>query len=94
MNPIESKLYLDSFLDNNIQYNLSDYHPKEKPTSIFLTGSTGFLGIHLLAELLSSSKASIHCLVRGLDADDGRRRIIEKMGSSSFCVEVALKNKM
>ncbi len=88
MNPIESKLYLDSYLDNNIQYNLSDYHPKEEPTAIFLTGSTGFLGIHLLAELLSSSKASIHCLVRGLDADDGRRRIIEKMQQGSLWKEV------
>ncbi|MDQ5910344.1 MAG: Thioester reductase protein [Pseudomonadota bacterium] len=82
MNPIESELYSDSFLDENIKYNFSNYHLKEDPSAIFLTGSTGFLGIHLLAELLTCSKASIYCLVRGADADAGRRRIVEKMQQS------------
>ncbi|CAK7243458.1 MAG: putative NRPS-like protein biosynthetic cluster [Sporothrix thermara] len=33
-------------------------------TDIFLTGATGFLGAFLLAELLSTTSATIHCLVR------------------------------
>ncbi|CAK7225884.1 putative NRPS-like protein biosynthetic cluster [Sporothrix curviconia] len=33
-------------------------------TDIFLTGATGFLGAFLLAELLASTSATIHCLVR------------------------------
>lgn len=33
-------------------------------TDIFLTGATGFLGAFLLAELLATTSATIHCLVR------------------------------
>jgi len=32
---------------------------------ILLTGATGFLGIHILAELLSDASEKIYCLVRG-----------------------------
>jgi thioester reductase-like protein len=42
--------------------------PKRK---LFLTGSTGFLGVHLLAELLEKTSAEIHCLVR---CDEGTAR--------------------
>lgn len=77
MNLLESELYSDSLFDKNIQYRSLDYHPKEEPAAIFLTGSTGFLGVHLLAELLSRSKALIYCLVRGADA--GQRKIVKEM---------------
>jgi len=39
----------------------------EKPTAIFLTGATGFVGIHLLQELLDTTTADIYCLVRAQD---------------------------
>ena len=32
---------------------------------VLLTGATGFLGIHVLAELLSHRKTKVYCLVRG-----------------------------
>jgi thioester reductase-like protein len=44
---------------------------------VLLTGSTGFLGIHLLRELLMSSAARVHCLVRARDTADARRRIMQ-----------------
>ncbi|MEU4805395.1 amino acid adenylation domain-containing protein [Actinosynnema sp. NPDC023587] len=34
------------------------------PHRVLLTGATGFLGAHLLAELLTRSDAEVHCLVR------------------------------
>jgi FlaA1/EpsC-like NDP-sugar epimerase len=34
---------------------------------VFLTGATGFLGAHLLRELLDRTDARIHALVRGRD---------------------------
>ncbi len=42
---------------------------------IFLTGSTGFLGSHLLAELLARTSARVHCLVRAPDAESALRRL-------------------
>ncbi|HCA08731.1 amino acid adenylation domain-containing protein [Chryseobacterium sp.] len=39
----------------------------ENPKTIFLTGVTGFVGIHLLQELLDTTDADIYCLVRAQD---------------------------
>jgi len=39
----------------------------KNPKSIFLTGVTGFVGIHLLQELLDTTSADIFCLVRAQD---------------------------
>jgi amino acid adenylation domain-containing protein len=43
---------------------------------LLLTGSTGFLGTFLLAELLRQTNAIICCLVRATDAAAARQRII------------------
>nr|WP_315031719.1 amino acid adenylation domain-containing protein [uncultured Chryseobacterium sp.] len=45
------------------------FDPKqlETPVAIFLTGVTGFVGIHLLQELLDTTNADIYCLVRAQD---------------------------
>jgi len=39
----------------------------DDPREVLLTGATGFLGAFVLAELLASTRATVHCLVR---ADD------------------------
>jgi amino acid adenylation domain-containing protein/thioester reductase-like protein len=49
----------------------------QRPREILLTGSTGFLGIHLLQELLSGSVARVFCLVRARGGSDARRRITQ-----------------
>lgn len=35
--------------------------------NVLLTGSTGFIGIHILGELLANTKATVYCLVRNKD---------------------------
>jgi thioester reductase-like protein len=45
------------------------------PREVFLTGATGFLGVHLLAELLASTPARVHCLVRAPDEASGHARL-------------------
>jgi thioester reductase-like protein len=50
-------------------------HYPTRPARIFLTGATGFLGAFLLNELLQRTDATVHCMVRCADLEDGRRRI-------------------
>jgi polyketide synthase PksN len=46
---------------------------------VFLTGATGFLGIHVLAELLNAdSRAQACCLVRAANEDQGLQRILKQ----------------
>ena len=47
----------------------------------FLTGATGYLGAHLLHELLRRTPARVHCLVRAATPGEGGRRIREHLES-------------
>ena len=46
--------------------------------NVLLTGATGYLGIHILRELIDSDAQNIYCLVRGksLEAAEGRLRTL------------------
>jgi phthiocerol/phenolphthiocerol synthesis type-I polyketide synthase E len=44
-----------------------------------LTGATGYLGAYLLHELLRSTPARVHCLVRASTPEEGARRIREQL---------------
>ncbi|BBC29267.1 hypothetical protein SGFS_005610 [Streptomyces graminofaciens] len=46
-----------------------------EPGEIFLTGATGFVGAFLLRDLLRSTDATVHCLVRAEDETAARRRL-------------------
>ncbi|PSB67484.1 hypothetical protein C7B61_05920 [filamentous cyanobacterium CCP1] len=46
-----------------------------EPTSILLTGATGFLGAFLLQELLEQTPADIYCLVRAEDLESAAERL-------------------
>lgn len=47
-----------------IKATQADIEGYQNPTTILLTGATGFLGAHLLRELLMETDARIYCLVR------------------------------
>ncbi|WPO89274.1 amino acid adenylation domain-containing protein [Chryseobacterium sp. HR92] len=47
----------------------------ENPSAIFLTGATGFVGIHLLQELLDTTHANIYCLIRAQDEFQAMEKI-------------------
>lgn len=47
----------------------------ESPNAVLLTGATGYYGAYALVELLTRTRADIHCLVRASDAAAGRARL-------------------
>lgn len=55
-----------------------------KPTRILLTGATGFLGSHLLLDLLRRSDAHIVCLVRAADDETAGNRLGEALNRFSL----------
>ena len=49
----------------------------EGPQQVLLTGVTGFLGFHLLDQLLSLTTARVHCVVRGANQEEVRAKFKE-----------------
>ncbi len=61
-----------------LQWNLPQYAPEVKRDSlcnVLLTGATGFLGIHVLKELLDNESGHIYCLVRHGDYENSEIRL-------------------
>jgi amino acid adenylation domain-containing protein/thioester reductase-like protein len=50
------------------------------PGEVLLTGATGFLGAHLLSELLAATGARVHCLVRARDENAALARLRRAAG--------------
>jgi amino acid adenylation domain-containing protein/thioester reductase-like protein len=70
----ESELRVPGRLDADPR---SGWPSWRKPPEILLTGSTGFLGTHLLRELLDATTARVWCLVRAKDGSDALARIAD-----------------
>lgn len=78
----------DEFLDLEAEASLA---PEIVPTAsavinvaeakaLLLTGSTGFLGVFLLAELLEKTQAKIYCLIRAVDEQEALIRLQRQIG--------------
>jgi len=66
----DSELHIDFSVDK-----LPDSAILSNPKNVFLTGVTGFVGSHLLEELLQNTAAKIYCLVRASSPEEGLQRI-------------------
>ncbi len=65
-------------IDAILQHNNVDMFLRGKRQElghVLLTGATGYLGIHVLNELIASDARTITCLVRGKDRHDAERRL-------------------
>ncbi|MFE2753904.1 type I polyketide synthase [Actinosynnema sp. NPDC059335] len=49
------------------------------PREVLLTGATGFLGAFLLRDVLRTTAARVHCVVRAADPADGLARIADNL---------------
>lgn len=78
--PKKSNLYKRA-IKNNVYFKFKEnYLPKViKHKNILLTGSTGYLGIHILAELIKTTNADIYCIIRNKDNQSGLERLTKKI---------------
>ena len=68
-------------INNLLQRNTLDNYRKgerQQLGNVLITGATGYLGIHILRELIDSDAENIYCLVRGksLEAAESRLRTL------------------
>ena len=70
---LETRLKDDARL--GVGFTLAKGTPAKIAEEVLLTGATGFLGAHLLRELLNTSDARIHCLVRARDTNEATRKL-------------------
>ena len=77
---MKSKHPLHKVLKENIYYNFDNDFSDEKVTmeNILLTGATGYLGIHILYDLIKNTNTNIYCLIRDKNNVDATDRIINK----------------
>jgi thioester reductase-like protein len=66
-------------LDDDIHPAAQTAAVTDDPREVFLTGATGFLGAFLLRDLMRSTTATIHCLVRADSAGQALERIRSNM---------------
>lgn len=82
---INDTLYTENLeIDNlkeDIYYEFNDKEPSGKIefNNVLLTGATGFLGIHILNELIKNTKANVYCLIRDKDGINGKERLKKKI---------------
>ncbi|WP_330961494.1 amino acid adenylation domain-containing protein [Photobacterium sp. 53610] len=71
------ELHQDVKLPSDVQINPTfELKQITAPQSILLTGATGFVGSHLLAELLRTTASQIVCLVRATSAETAMARLL------------------
>ncbi|KTD07264.1 non-ribosomal peptide synthetase [Legionella jamestowniensis] len=74
----KEKLEQDVVLDSAIK-PLPDSPCVQHPQSILLTGAAGFVGAHLLDELLKKTDAIIYCLIRAATVDEALEKLTGKL---------------
>ncbi|MGB3204152.1 MAG: amino acid adenylation domain-containing protein [Crinalium sp.] len=77
-------LNAEAILDPEIRPHTPTNQITTNPTSILLTGATGFLGAYLLDELLQQTQADIYCLVRAANFEAGKQRIQSSLETYSL----------
>lgn len=86
--PVQPDLARDAVLADDIVPHAPYRAPDAGPQHVFLTGATGFLGTHLLADLLHKTQAQVHCLVRAATPPAGHARLAAALKAHGLWQEV------
>ena len=74
----EAAMFDYTAINNLLQRNTLDnfrHGERQQLGNVLLTGATGYLGIHILRELIDSDAPNIYCLVRGKSQDKAESRL-------------------
>ncbi|TQR30873.1 amino acid adenylation domain-containing protein [Lysinibacillus sphaericus] len=74
----ENNIHIDK-QENNTKWDTLIHASQQKPRCILLTGGTGFLGSHILEQLLLLPDTVIYCLVRNQKQTSMENKVREKM---------------
>lgn len=93
---VEAVLLKDAELPFDFEIHVQpDPQVLVKPSHIFLTGVTGFVGSHLLEELMDKHPgATIYCLVRAQDKESGLERIKSTFNKFSLVWNPAYESRI
>jgi amino acid adenylation domain-containing protein/thioester reductase-like protein/non-ribosomal peptide synthase protein (TIGR01720 family) len=80
-NQLQSKLEEEkqAYIERIEQEQFDDLNLKKDYKNILLTGATGYLGAHLVPELLENTEAVLYFLVRGVTHEDAQERLKNKL---------------
>lgn len=78
--PKHSNLYKRTLKDN-IYFNFKENFSNKKISAknILLTGATGYLGIHILAELIKHTNSNVYCIIRNKNSIASKDRLLKKL---------------
>jgi len=81
----ESDLLSENFPSIDLEYDKTPPTPMSVPMgNVLLTGATGFLGTHLIGELLKSTTCKIYCLMRGQESETRLKSLLKFYFSESL----------
>ncbi|MFI6549436.1 amino acid adenylation domain-containing protein [Streptomyces prunicolor] len=86
-------LLADTALDPGIRPGISRA-PDDVPRRILLTGATGFVGVHLLAQLLTGTRAEIVCTVRASDQAEATTRIRKALERHGIALDERARHRV
>nr|WP_298143389.1 non-ribosomal peptide synthetase [uncultured Pseudomonas sp.] len=72
-----------------LQFDGQSEMPRAKPRAVLVTGATGWVGCHAVAELLEQTHAKVYCLVRANDKYHARERVLEQLGQCGITLDAA-----
>jgi amino acid adenylation domain-containing protein/thioester reductase-like protein len=71
---------IEKYHNKNRKYDNLDYSKIKQYRNVLVTGTTGYLGIHLLKDLLLEKNCTVYTIIRAADDETAEKRLREKCG--------------